>query len=105
MIFMHDDRLKKLKTVLIIAVAILLLAAIAYAVYGFSLFWATFAAGITIGLLIIIILVLLVLTIYLWIRTLLLKRDLNKTISRLEQTKIELSQCKTKLNQKKLKSE
>ncbi|MGF7118581.1 hypothetical protein [Methanobacterium oryzae] len=33
MIFMHDDRLKKLKTVLIIAAVILFLAAIAYAVW------------------------------------------------------------------------
>lgn len=96
---MNYDRLK---TVLIIAAVILILAAIAYAVYGFSLFWATFAAGITIGLLIIIIIVLLVLAIYLWIRTLMLKRELNKTLSQLEQTKIELERCKADLNQKKL---
>lgn len=96
---MNDDRLK---TVLIVAGIILILAAIAYAVYGFSLFWTTFAAGITIGLLIIIIIVLLALTIYLWIRTLLLKRDLNRTMSQLEQAKIELARCKAELNQKKL---
>lgn len=96
---MNNDRLK---TVLIIAGIILILVAIAYAVYGFSLFWATFAAGITIGLLIIIIIVLLALTIYLWIRTLMLKRDLNRTMGQLEQTKMELARCKAELNKKKL---
>jgi membrane protein implicated in regulation of membrane protease activity len=99
---MNDNRLK---TILVIVGAILILAVIAYAIYGFSLFWATFAAGITIGLLIIIIIVFIALTIYLWIRTLLLKRDLNRTMSELKQTKMELSQCRAKLNQKKFESE
>jgi uncharacterized membrane protein len=97
---MEDNRLKTLKIVVIAAVVIGLLAALAYTLYGFSLFWATFAAGITIGLLIIIILVFIVLTIYLWIRTLLFKREIKRYENRLEQAKMELIRCRSKLNRK-----
>ena len=98
--FIKDERLKTLKLVVIVAILIGLLAAIAYALYGFSLFWATFAAGITIGLLLIIILVILVLAVYLWIRTLLLKREVRKFEDKLELAKMELSRCRAQLNQK-----
>ena len=67
-----------------------------------ALLWATFAAGITIGLLIIIILVILVLAIYLWIRTLLLKREVKRFENKLELAKIELIRCQIKTKPKKL---
>jgi uncharacterized membrane protein len=99
---MHEDSLKTLKIVVIVAVVIGVLAAIAYIIYGFALFWATFAVGITIGLLLIISLVLLVLAIYLWIRTFLLKREVKRYENILEQTKIELDRCRSKFNQIKI---
>jgi len=98
---MHDDRLKTLKTIFIVAVAIGLLILIIYAVYGFSLLWTTFAAGITIGLLVIIIIVLIILAIYLWIKNLMNKRELKRTRDKLEITEMELSRCRAE--QKKLK--
>lgn len=96
---MHDDSLKTLKIVVMIAVVIGILVAVGYLIYGFSLFWATFAAGITIGLLLIIIVVLLILAIYLWIRNFLLKRELRRYEDRLEQAQAELSRCRSKFNQ------
>lgn len=99
---MNDDRLKNLKIVVIIAVVLGLLAALAYAIYSFTLLWATFAAGITIGLLLIIVLVLLVLTIYFWIRTLLYKREITRYENKLEQINMELSRCRSGLKQKRI---
>lgn len=96
---MQEDSLRTLKIVVIVAVIIGFLAALGYVLYGFSLFWATFAAGITIGILLIIILVLIILAIYLWIRTFLLKREIKRYESRLEQTQAELSRCRSKFNQ------
>ena len=94
---MHNDRLKTLRIIMIIALVIVILAALFYLVYSFSLFWQAFAAGITISILLIIIFVLLVLAIYSWIKSLLLKRELNETNSKLGQAKIELNRCRNKL--------
>ena len=96
---MYNDNLRILRIIIIIAVIIAILGALAYFIYGFSLFWATFAAGITIGLLLIIILALLILSIYLWIRTLLLKREVKRYQSNLEHAKIELDACKSKIRE------
>ncbi|MGZ7160018.1 MAG: hypothetical protein ACXVHR_06055 [Methanobacterium sp.] len=96
---MHEDKLKILKIIIIITVILGLLGAFAYIIYGFSLFWATFAAGITIGLLLIIILALLIAAAYLWIRSFLLKREVKKYESRLEQVEMELTRCRSTLRE------
>ena len=95
---MDKNNFKTLKIVVIAAVIIGFLAALAYAVYGFSLFWATFSAGITIGLLLIVILALIILLVYLWIRVFLLKREIKRYEIMLEQVKMELNRCRS--NQK-----
>lgn len=97
---MYNHRLKTLRIVIIIALVMGILAALFYLVYSFSLFWQAFAAGITIGILLIIIFVLIVLAIYLWIKNLLLKRELMKQETKLEQIKMDLNRYKTKLRQK-----
>ena len=97
---MYNDRLKTLKIAAIIAVVIIILAALFYIVYSFSLFWQAFAAGITISILLIIIFLLLVLAVYLWIRNFLLKRELKKKEIELEQVKIQLNMYKTQLRRK-----
>lgn len=99
---MYDDRLRILRIVVIIALIIGILVALFYLVYSFSLFWQAFAAGITIGILLIIIFVLIVTAIYLWIKNLLIKRELSRKSNELEQTKIELNRCRAKLNSDKL---
>lgn len=97
---MYNDRLKTLRIAAIIALVIGILAALFYIVYSFSLFWQAFAAGITISILLIIIFVLLVLAAYLWIKNFLLKRELKKQETKLEQVKMELNRYKTQLKQK-----
>jgi hypothetical protein len=70
-----------------------------YGIYAFSLLWQTFAAGITISFLLIILVVITVLSIYLWIKNLLLKRELNRCKNDLEKVRIQLKRCESKLNQ------
>lgn len=96
---MKENQLKMLKIILIIAVVFGILAASIYGIYAFSLFWQTFAAGITISLLFIILIIILLLAIYLWVRNLLVKRELNKCKNDLEMARIELKRCESKLNQ------
>jgi membrane protein implicated in regulation of membrane protease activity len=96
---MYNDQLRTLRIVVIIAVVIGILAALFYLVYSFTLFWQAFAAGITIGFLLIILFVLLVLAIYLWVKNFLIKRELKKQETELEQIKIELNRYKARLMQ------
>ena len=97
---MYNNSLKTLRIVVIIALVIGILAALFYLVYSFTLFWQAFAAGITIGILLIIIFVLLVLAVYLWIKNFLIKRELIKQEAELEQIKIELNRYKARVMQK-----
>jgi len=99
---MYNDRMRTLKIVVIIAAVIGIIAALFYLVYSFTLFWQAFAAGITIGILLIIIFVLIVLAMYLWIKNLLLKREFKKQEAKLEQINMELNRCRTKLKSSKL---
>jgi len=94
--------MRTLKIVVIIAAVIGIIAALFYLVYSFTLFWQAFAAGITIGILLIIIFVLIVLAMYLWIKNLLLKREFKKQEAKLEQINMELNRCRTKLKSSKL---
>jgi len=93
---MHNDNFKTLKIIIIAAVIIGIIAALAYVLYGFSLFWATFAAGITIGLLLIFIVILFILLVYLGVRMLLLKREIKRLEIKLEQVTMELSRCRSR---------
>ncbi|HSO25860.1 MAG TPA: hypothetical protein VLR54_04480 [Methanobacteriaceae archaeon] len=95
---MKENQLRMIKIILIMAVVFALLAATIYGIYAFSLFWQTFAAGITISFLFIILILLMLLAIYLWVRTLLVKRELNKCKNDLEMARIELKRCESKLN-------
>ena len=102
---MYEDKFRSLRIILVIALIIVVLGVLAYALYGFSLFWATFAAGITIGILLIIILAIIILSIYLWIRTLILKREAKRHENELEQAKMELNNCRSKLNKLETKND
>ncbi|MEN6328934.1 MAG: hypothetical protein ABFC91_01400 [Methanobacteriaceae archaeon] len=75
----------KLKLVGIAVLILAGLAALLYLVYGLTLIWQGMAAGVTIGFLLIVLFLVTLLAIYLWIRTLLLKRELSKCQDRVEE--------------------
>lgn len=77
----------------LVAIAVLILAGLAtllYLVYGLTLIWQGMAAGVTIGFLLVLLFLVTLLAIYLWIRTLLLKRELSKCQARVEELEYRL---------------
>lgn len=84
---MFREYSRKFKIIILVAVILALIGAIFYLVYSFYLIWQAMAAGITIGFLLILVFLLIVLAVYLWMRILWMKRDLNKYMSELERLK------------------
>ncbi|MCE7698813.1 MAG: hypothetical protein K8E24_008290 [Methanobacterium paludis] len=72
-----DQLVKNLKIVAIMALIIGVLGAVLYLIYGLTVIWQTMAAGIITGFLSLIVILFIVLSIYLWIKNLLLKKDLK----------------------------
>jgi Zn-dependent protease with chaperone function len=70
--------LKTLKIVVILALILGVIGAVFYLIYGFTLLWQAMAAGIVTGFLLILLFILLGLTIYLWLKLVLLRRELEK---------------------------
>lgn len=79
-----DQLLKTLKIVVILALIIGVIGALFYLVYGFTILWQAMAAGIITGFLLILVFVFLGLAIYLWLKLVLLKRELGKCREELE---------------------
>lgn len=87
----NDELIRNLKIIAIIALTIAIVAAVLYLIYGLALVWQAIAAGIITGLLSILVIIFIVISIYLWVKNLLLKRDLKKN-------QIELGYCRAELN-------
>lgn len=87
----NNELIRNLKIIVIITLIISILAALLYLIYGLALVWQAIAAGMITGLLSILVIVFIVISIYLWVKNLLLKRDLKKN-------QIELGYCRAELN-------
>ena len=74
----NNELIRNLKIIGIIALIIAVVAAVLYLIYGLALVWQAIAAGIITGLLSILVIIFIVVSIYLWVKNLLLKRDLRK---------------------------
>ncbi|MDP3067000.1 MAG: hypothetical protein Q8N08_09715 [Methanobacteriaceae archaeon] len=70
--------LKTLKIMAVLALIFGVIGAVMYLAYGFTLVWQGMAAGITIGFLLVLLIILLGLSIYIWIKMLLVKRELKR---------------------------
>ncbi len=79
-----EQLLKTLKIVVILALIIGVIGVLFYLVYGFTILWQAMAAGIITGFLLILVFVFLCLAIYLWLKLVLLKRELGKCREELE---------------------
>ena len=87
----NNELIRNLKIIGIIALIIAVIAAVLYLIYGLALVWQAIAAGIITGLLSILVIIFIVVSIYLWVKNLLLKRDLRKN-------QMELGYCRAELN-------
>lgn len=86
--------IRNLKIVGILVLAMGLIIFVIYLIYGFTLLWQAMAAGIITGFLLLVVLILAGLSIYLWIKNLLLKRELKKLQTDLDMCRSELNKCK-----------
>ncbi|MDY9922451.1 hypothetical protein [Methanobacterium sp.] len=76
---METERLlKTLKIVVILALIMGVIGAVFYLVYGFTLLWQAMAAGIITGFLLIMVFIFLGLAIYLWLKLMMIRRELGK---------------------------
>jgi hypothetical protein len=100
-----DQLVKNLKIVAIMALIIGVLGAVLYLIYGFTIIWQAMAAGIITGFLSLIVILFVVLSIYLWIKNLLLKKDLKHAKVELNKYKIELEKYKAELEKSKVELE
>ena len=73
-----EQLFKTLKLVLIVALILGVIGAVFYLVYGFTILWQAMAAGIITGFLLILMFIFLSLAVYLWLKLMLMKRELVK---------------------------
>ncbi|MCK9152004.1 hypothetical protein [Methanobacterium alcaliphilum] len=101
---MDIDQFKKnFKIIFVTLLVIIAVISVFYIVYSFSIMWQAMAAGVTIFLLLIILFLLLALVVYLGIRNLWLKRELNKSESKVKILKRELIMLRKNESQENIK--
>lgn len=96
----RDGLLKNLKIIVIFALIISLIGAVLFLVYGFAFMWQAMAATIITIFLSIMVILLIALSIYLWIKYMLIKRDINRCKEELQRCGKELEKCKVELKEK-----
>ncbi|MDI6644920.1 MAG: hypothetical protein QME14_07665 [Methanobacteriaceae archaeon] len=88
--------IRNFKIIIVISFIIGLIGALIYLGYGFMIIWQGMAAGIIIGFLTIIVLILLVISIYLWLKSLWIKREYNILLKQLKNCQNDLKHEKAK---------
>jgi len=73
-----EQLFKTLKLVVILALIMGVIGAVFYLFYGFTVLWQAMAAGIITGFLLFMVFIFLGLAIYLWLKLMLMKRELGK---------------------------
>lgn len=91
---MDNQMIRNLKVVGILVLAMALVVFVIYLIYGFTLLWQAMAAGIITGFLLLVVLILIGTSIYLWIKNLLIKRELKKIQTDLDICRLELIKLK-----------
>lgn len=80
-----EQLFKTLKLVVILALIMGVIGAVFYLFYGFTVLWQAMAAGIITGFLLILVFIFLGLVIYLWLKLMLIKRELGKCREKLRE--------------------
>lgn len=101
-ILMERDQLfRYLKLIVIVALVIGLIGAVLFLVFGFALVWQAMAATLITIFLAVIAIIFIFVSIYLWIKNLMLKRELNKEREEIERISRNLKNCNKKLREQK----
>lgn len=96
----RNDLFNKIKLVLIIALIIGIVGVVTYLIYGFALLWQAMAATVIIIFLAIVTILFLALSIYLWIKNLMLKREVNQYRKEIDRINSNLKDCNKKLKER-----
>jgi membrane protein implicated in regulation of membrane protease activity len=98
---MRNELIKYIKSIVIVALIIGIIGALFFLIFGFALIWQAIAATlITIFLASMAILFIFV-SVYLWIKNLMLKKELNRRREEIENISRNLKNCNKKLREKK----
>ncbi len=99
--FMENTFMKNLKIIAILAFIIALIGAVLFLIYSFTLVWQAIAATIVALFLSLLVIIFIILAVYLWIKILILRRELNAYKMESDRLKVELQKCRNKSNEKK----
>lgn len=97
----RDQLFRYLKLIVIVALVIGLIGAVLFLVFGFALVWQAMAATLITIFLAVIAIIFIFVSIYLWIKNLMLKRELNKEREEIERISRNLKNCNKKLREQK----
>lgn len=97
----RDELIRYTKLIVILALIIGIVGAVAFLVYGFTFIWQAMAATIISIFLSITTILFIALSIYLWIKNLMLKREVSQREKEIEKISSALQNCNKKLNEKK----
>jgi hypothetical protein len=94
------DRIKILKIVIVIALILGAIGAIFYLIYGFTIIWQGIAAGVIIGFLCLLLIIFIGLSIFLWVKNLLIKREIKKYQNLLENANQKIRYLESEIKKK-----
>jgi uncharacterized membrane protein len=98
---MKDDRFRYIKIILIFAIIVGLIGAVTFLIFGFALVWQAMAATLIIVFLSLLAIIFILVSIYLWIKNVLLKRELHSKKEEIEKISRNLKNCNKKLREQK----
>jgi membrane protein implicated in regulation of membrane protease activity len=99
---MENTFMKNLKIIVILSFIIALIVAVLFLIYSFTIVWQAIAATIVALFLSLLVILFIILAIYLWIKILILRRELNAYKMESDRLKVELQKCRNKSNEKRI---
>ena len=92
--------MKNLKIIVILSFIIALIVAVLFLIYSFTIVWQAIAATIVALFLSLLVILFIIVAVYLWIKILILRRELNVYKMESNRLKVELQKCRNKSNEK-----
>jgi len=92
--------MKNLKIIVILSLIIALIVEVFFLIYSFTIVWQAIAATIVALFLSLLVILFIIVAVYLWIKILILRRELNVYKMESNRLKVELQKCRNKSNEK-----
>ncbi len=92
--------MKNLKIIVILAFIITLIGSVLFLIYSLTIVWQAIAATIVALFLSLLVILFVILAVYLWIKILILRRELKAYKMESDRLKVELQKCRNESNEK-----